>query len=461
MNSVPTSRSHRTLRLRLIYSVALPLTLLLTLSLSVDYHIAMRPAAEAYDHALADDVVALAERVRVDGGTLDVELPPAAEAVLRANGGDEEFLSVRGPDNRLLAGDADLVADSVGDGENPQLSDARLRGKKIRKACYRLDTSPGAITACVGETTSKRERAGSRILAAMILPNVLLILATLSLVYFGVRGGLAPLTKLSEEISRRSPHDLSPLPRGNVPAEAEPLIAAMDDLIHDLQAAASAQQAFLANAAHQLKTPLAGLQTQLDLAAQEIPSEYRHRVVHLRDASARLSHLTHQLLALARSGREANGAQEWHKVDLARTLESLASEWFDRALGKGIDIGFEAAPAPVIGSEWLLRELLSNLIDNALEYTPNGGKVTARSGVTADRRPFVEVEDNGPGIPLEERTRIFERFYRAPGSPGDGTGLGLAIVKEVAERHAGTIEVAEASGGEGTRIRITFPATSN
>lgn len=460
MNLPPAERPLRTLRRRLLFFLLLPLGALLTLSLAADFHIAFEPAREAYDHSLTDDAVALAGRIHVIDGRLEVDLPEAAEAVLRgSDGSDDEFLSVHGPDGRLLAGDADLRPAPTLPVGRPILTDSELRGKRIRKASYLLETERGPVTVTIAETTHRRERSGSKILAAMILPNILLIIATLALVYFGVRSGLAPLTHLSEEISRRSPHDLSPLPRGDVPGEAEPLIKAMDGLIEDLRAAATAQQAFLANAAHQLKTPLAGLQTQLELAAAEIPDQYRHRVIRLRDATKRLSHLTHQLLALARSSPEANAAFEKRPTDLGRLVSESAANWYDQALAKAIDLGFEPQTVPVEGVDWLLRELLANLIDNALQYTPEGGKVTVRSGCDAAGHPYLEVEDDGPGIPTADRERIFDRFYRAEATPGMGTGLGLAIVKEVAERHGAAIELGDTAPG--TRIRVAFPAPAS
>jgi two-component system, OmpR family, sensor histidine kinase TctE len=446
-----------TLRRRLLLLLALPLTLLLIFSLAADYHVAFDPADEAYDHALIDDVVALAGGVYIKNAKLQVNLPAETEAVLRSDRSDEEFLSIYGPDGKLLAGDADLRPNPPISGEGIVVSDAEFRGKKIRKASYRITTEAGEVTATVAETTRKRERAGSKILAGMIFPNILLIIATLTLVYIGVRSGLAPLTQLSNEISRREPHDLSPLPNSPVPGEAEPLINAMDVLLEDLRSAAIAQQAFLANAAHQLKTPLASLQTQLELHVQELPGEYQRRASRLLDATHRLGHLTHQLLALARSGPEANLTHEKKPVDLRSLLESNASGWFDMALSKEIDLGFETEKALISGVEWLLRELLGNLIDNALNHTPAGGKVTSRCGTDSDGRVFLEVEDNGPGIPKEERERIFERFYRAAGSPGQGTGLGLAIVKEVAHRHGATILLDNATPNTGTRCRIIFP----
>lgn len=430
---------------------------MLVASLLADYRIAYDPAQEAYDHALSDDAVALAGRISFHGGRLEVDLPAAAEAVLRNDSADQEFLAIYGPRGELLAGDADLAPEPVAAGRRPFLNDATLRGQHIRKATYRADTAGGPVTVAVAETTRKRQRTASKILVAMVLPNLLLIVATLLVVFFGIRSGLAPLDHLGQEIGRRSPHDLTPLPKGNIPGEAGPLVDAMNGLIEDLRVAAQAQQSFLANAAHQLKTPIAGLQTQLELAAAEVPAGYRERVAKLSEATERVGHLAHQLLAFARSGPEANLVYEFRPVDLADLLHQSASTWFDAALRKNIDLGFEAEPAVIHGSEWLLRELLANLMDNALRYTPADGVVTARSGTGADGRPFVEVEDSGPGIPDSERERVFERFYRPEGSPGTGTGLGLAIVKEVAERHLAAIDVSESGPAGGTRVRVSFP----
>lgn len=454
MNS-ESSAPPGTLRRRLLTLLGLPMLALLFLSIAVDYHIAYEPAADAYDHALSDDAIALSGRIRYLDARLQVDFPAAAEAVLRTDRSDEEFLSIYGPNDELLTGDADLRPDPPKQGKNPALSDGQFRGMKVRKSTYRLETAGGLVSVTVAETTHKREKAGSKILAAMLLPNILLIIGTLALVYIGVRRGLSPLTDLSKEISQRTPHDLSPLPQRDVPAEAQPLVQAMDGLIDDLRSASAAQQAFLANAAHQLKTPLAGLQAQLELHVQELPAQYTQRARRLLDGTQRLGHLAHQLLALARSGQDANLVQEKRPVDLSRLLESCASGWFDQAMQRHIDLGFEANPAVVLGSEWMLREMLSNLIDNAMRYTQDGGTITVRSGLAHDH-PFIEVEDNGPGIPADQQNRIFERFYRINGTIPEGSGLGLAIVKEVADRHNAVVELKTTSSKTGTLIRIQF-----
>ncbi|HEY9192983.1 MAG TPA: ATP-binding protein, partial [Methyloversatilis sp.] len=186
----------------------------------------------------------------------------------------------------------------------------------------------------------------------------------------------------------------------------------------------------------------------------------RPRLERLQAATQRLAHSTHQMLALARSSRDALSAEESTRrpVELGSLFEDGASDFIDAALARRIDLGFEAAPARVNGSDWMLRELLANLLDNAIKYTPAGGHVTARCGTDDTGAAWLEVEDDGPGIPEEERQRVFERFYRLGDSGVEGTGLGLAIVREVAERHDAVIGLDAGAEGRGTRIRITFRA---
>lgn len=450
------NRPPRALRQRLLAFLLIPLLGMLVPSLFVDFNIAYQPAQEAFDTAIADDALAISRQIRA-GVALEVDLPVAAMTVLRKDSASPEFFAVFGPAGELLVGDADLHPEAAAPLGEPVLTDGEMHGQKIRKASLRVDTPSGPAAIAVAEPLHRRERTASRIFTAMILPNLLGLVATLLVVYLGVRQGLAPLDHLGRDIARRAPHDLSPLPATDVPREAVPLIRAIDDLITDLRAASAAQQGFLANAAHQLKTPLSALQTQLDLAAAELPPEHRDRILNLRDASYRVAHLAHQLLALARSGPEANLAHEWRKVNLADLLDDGASRWYDAALAKEIDLGFEPAEARITGSEWLLREMLENLVDNAIRYTQRLGHVTVRCGLAEDGGPFVEVEDDGPGIPEAGREKIFERFFRPAGTLGEGSGLGLAVVKEVAERHAATVDLSTGPTGRGTRFRVRFP----
>ncbi|MEW6689046.1 MAG: HAMP domain-containing sensor histidine kinase, partial [Pseudomonadota bacterium] len=220
------------------------------------------------------------------------------------------------------------------------------------------------------------------------------------------------------------------------------------------------QQRFLANAAHQIRTPLAGLQAHTELAlAQPAPEAVRAELEQVRAATARTARLANQLLALARAEPGGSRADAFARVDLRRMVEEVAEEWVRRALGKEIDLGFELEAAPVSGDALLLREAFVNLLHNAIEYSPAGSRVTARSGVR-DGRAFVEVDDEGPGIPQAEREQVLERFYRVPASPGTGSGLGLAIVREIALAHGARVEIGEGSHGRGCRVTLRFPAAA-
>jgi two-component system sensor histidine kinase TctE len=225
-----------------------------------------------------------------------------------------------------------------------------------------------------------------------------------------------------------------------------------------MREASGVQQRFLANAAHQLRTPLAGLQMHLELLLRrELPPDVRSEIEGMHVATMRASHLATQLLALARA--EAGGAsgRDVQYLDLRQIADAAAQEWVPRAIARNIDLGFVLENAIVSGSPLLLTELLNNLVDNALRYTPPGGTVTVRSGTDDGGHPYLSVEDSGVGIPDDARSKVFERFYRIEGSPGDGSGLGLAIVKEVADRHSGFLTV-QSGATSGTRIVVTFVA---
>jgi two-component system sensor histidine kinase TctE len=295
-------------------------------------------------------------------------------------------------------------------------------------------------------------------MGTITVSNFLLIAVTLVLVYVGVRSGLSPLQRIREEIVARSPRDLRPLEDSYAPTEVRPLLDAINRLLRVLREAAAAQDRFLANAAHQLRTPLAGLQAQLDLIAREpLSKDGLARLTHARDATRRTAHLAHQLLSLARADPLSSLSKEFREIDLQALAEESASAHLDEAIAKEQDLGFELQPAAVRGVDWLAREMLANLIENAIKYCPRGAHITVRCG-TRSGQPFLEVEDNGPGIPQSERAKVRERFYRMPGTQGAGTGLGLAIVNEIATLHGAQLEIGAGSSGSGTRVAVVFPA---
>jgi len=253
-------------------------------------------------------------------------------------------------------------------------------------------------------------------------------------------------------------------------------VRAINDLLARLDRSIGAQKHFLADAAHQLKTPLAGLRTQAELAQREIdagerdPQALKKSLQQIARASQRAARMVNQLLAMARA-EDASQALQRQPVNLARLAAEAVHDFVPRALEKRIDLGYEgpettrrgAAGLSVSGQPVLLRELIRNLVDNALQYTPEGGTVTVR----AVDDPFgqvvvVQVEDSGPGIPAAERDKVFQPFYRSLGTNVDGSGLGLAIVRQVAQAHGGTV-VAERAEGGGTimRFRLNGAAEHN
>jgi two-component system sensor histidine kinase TctE len=292
------------------------------------------------------------------------------------------------------------------------------------------------------------------ILVQSLFPEVLIAIATLVIVWFGVKRGLRPLARLSDEIKARSAGDLRPIDAAGAPEETRPLVGALNGLLEEVSAASHKQQRFLADAAHQLRTPLAGLRAHTELAlAQPIPEACRAQLEQVHRATIRTARLANQLLALARA--EPGARSITSKVDLKGIAGGEADDWVRQSLTRDIDLGFELEAAAVDGDAFLLREALSNLVHNAIEYSHRGGRVTVRTG-RRNGHAFLEVEDDGPGIAPQERARVLERFYRVPGTPGTGSGLGLAIVREIAASHAASMVVDDGAAG-GCRVEITFP----
>ncbi len=279
----------------------------------------------------------------------------------------------------------------------------------------------------------------------------------LALIWFGVNRSLAPLRVVEEQISRRSANDLTPVAVGDVPTEIRGVVAALNRLFARVREGALSQRRFLDNAAHQLRTPLTGIQAQLELmcGSEEDPGR-RQRLERILDGARLLGRTTHQLLTLARADESASPRWDWEDVDLTVVAESVITETWSMAARAGVDLGAELQPAAVRGIGWLLGEAVKALTSNAVEHTPPGGSVTVRCGAE-DGLAYVEVLDTGVGIPEREREHVFERFVRASNARGSGSGLGLAIVKEVTELHGGTLILDVGPGAVGTRVRMQLP----
>lgn len=445
------------LQRRLLLRIIPPLAALVIVSVVFAFKLARDPALDAYDSALLDGALAVAAHVKTDQDGLHLKLSKQSEGVLRTDKTDRIYFAVFDASGRRIGGDPNLSWQQQIHPQ-PVYLDTAVDGRPVRLVVYHADIGTTQAQIQVAETTHKRESLTQRVLAAVVAPGLLLIVAVGILIAFGVNAGLAPLRTLRSQIETRSPRDLRPLPLDRVPGEIVPLIESLNRLFGLLSGQVAAQQRFLANAAHQLKTPLSALQTQIELAALDDDlASSKARLGKLEQATQRLGHLLQQLLALAKAEPSASLAAQYRKVFLKPMIEDMLSDYPALAIEKGMDLGAELAPATVLGAPWLIQELVANLLDNALRYSLPGGVVTLRCGLT-EGQPFIEVEDNGPGIPAAERERIFERFYRPPGTHPEGCGLGLAIVREICQAHNASISVAAGRDGHGTLFRIVFPA---
>lgn len=467
-----TSRSDLpspSLRGTLLIWVLVPLSLLFAADALFSYSLAFRFADLAYDRALASEVLALAGRVHLEGGRLRVDLPEAALQLIEADVHDQIYFRVSDDRGDLVFGHRELASPPADPrpGGRPLLYDTRLFGEPLRVAAVSvslpgLGTSSRGATVAVGETLVKRRLLAREILIGMLLPQVLLLGLAAILVWLGVGRGLRPLEALADAIRRRSHRDLSPLDETLAPREVRPMVGAINGLLQRLSAALAAQRRFVADAAHQLRTPLAGLKTQTELALRERdPQALAQSLAHIHSATEGGAHLVNQLLALARAEPGADRQDRFQRVDVRALARETTADWVAAALKKSIDLGFEGDPGgqAVTADAMLLRELLSNLIDNAIRYTPAGGRVTVRVA-RAGADVVLAVEDDGPGIPEAERERVFERFHRVLGTGQEGCGLGLAIVREIAERHGAVVTLASGAEGRGTLVTVRFAAVA-
>ncbi len=455
------------LRHQLLISLLAPMVLVTLVSAVVTYYYAFNFATLAYDYSLFDSALDISRQVHVTAGETRVDLPRAALDMLETDKHDSIYYLVNDANGAFVAGHRGLPlpAEDAPPGK-PVYYDGSYHGSPVRVAALYSPVAGAPehdpILVLVGETLNKRRILANEILLGMLLPELLLIIVVGGLVWYGIERGLRPLAALQREISSRSHRDLSPLSEQNTPGEVRALIHAINDLLLRLAQALSAQQRFIADAAHQLRTPLAGIKTQTELALRQgEATEVRHTLQQLNTATGQTTHLVNQLLSLARAEPGAERAYVPQKFDLVTLARDTTTEWVPRALARDIDLGFDgqADAATIEGDALLIREMLGNLLDNAIRYTQSGGHVTVRL-VKATGRVLLSVEDNGPGIPPAERERVFERFHRVLGSGAEGCGLGLAIVREIAQSHNADTHLGPGANGGGTLISIAFPTAA-
>ncbi|CAN5404751.1 sensor histidine kinase [soil metagenome] len=454
----------RSIRKQLFLWLAIPLGVLWFCSTLASFYLALKFSNDTFDRDLVNSADSVVARIRAKGDHLVVDLPPAAQAILKHDDVDTFYYSVLSKTGKNLSGDTFLPLPEKHIDDSPQLRTVKMQGKVVRLAeisasIPEADVQPVIVQ--VAQTMNSRQHLFAQIFMSMVLPQLLMVLLGAAALSTGVTRGLAPLQFLKEAIAKRSKHDLSPVSEDMAPAEAYPLVLAINDLLSRLREDIKAQQRFISSASHQLRTPLAGLKAYSSLGvAYENIEEMRGTMRQIDTGLDRTSHLVTQMLALARSDSNSTTATQMGRADLSFVVSDVIAERVSLAVAKEIDLGFESADgtAEIIGDQTSLQHLVANLLDNALLYTPRGGRVSLRV-TKRDQLIELAVADSGPGISLKEREKIFERFYRIPGSAGGGSGLGLAIVKDVAANHNAEINIASPSyeNGTGTTMTVTFP----
>ncbi|CAN5592500.1 sensor histidine kinase N-terminal domain-containing protein [soil metagenome] len=478
-----------------------PLLLLWPISVGLTWLVAQDIANRPFDRELGEVarvlshyVVAAGDgKVGPDGTPTRFKLTEASTEMLHGDDADAVRYQLLDPTGRVATGEESLPLPPDDDQLQPgelRFRDDVLKGVPVRVAYLRVPLPNAAVTNLpmvqVTETLGKRSRLASEIIKGVILPQFVILPLAVLLVWLALARGIAPLNELQRRIRSRDSHDLSPIDEFDAPEEVSPLVRAINDLLARLDQSITAQKHFLADAAHQLKTPLAGLRTQAELAQREIdagqrdPAALKKSLQQIARSSQRAAHMVNQLLAMARAeDREHTAAL--HPVNLTRLATDAVQDFVPRALEKRIDLGFEqppetdmSTPALVNGQPLLLSEMIRNLVDNALQYTPAGGTVTVRVVHEQDKRWLaLQVEDSGPGIPHGERELVFHPFYRALGTNVDGSGLGLAIVRQIALHHQAEITIEDAdlvphegsvgmiaNHGPGARFTVRFAAVA-
>jgi two-component system sensor histidine kinase TctE len=449
----------RSLRVGLLWRLAPVLVLLLVLDALACYFTALYFANLVYDRWLIDSTRSLAQAVRSEHGQIEFDVPRVALQIFQFDEVDKTYFKIVSTRRGFIAGERSLPDATSVPINGIHLTDATVLAERVRVVATRIapPRTDDAVTVTVAETLIKRNTLARDILLAMVAPQVALVGIASLLAWLGVSRGLKPLTDLASQIEARDHNNLAPVPQTGLPRETRVLAARINELLARLDSAIRAQKRFVADAAHQLRTPLAAVTLHAE-RAQRAPdgATEREALRALLRSVERAGRMCQQLLSLARTDPEATNAVELKPLDLVALARRVGEEWVPRALKRDIDFGLIVPDKPVqiTGDDRLLSELLSNLIDNALRYCSSAGRVSVI--VEDGPQPKLAVQDDGPGIPEDERVRIFERFYRMPGSAGDGCGLGLAIVEEIARLHGSIVEVSTGSDARGSRFAVVF-----
>lgn len=450
------------IRRRVLAWLFAAMALVFSANLMSSYYSNIEAADSAYDQLLLASASAIAERTAVRGDVLHVDIPYVALDMLASTAQDRVFYAVSGPDGKAMTGYEDLPppnhAARSGAPQNPVFYNSIYKQVPVRIVALRSFVSgnnlSGYATILVAQTRGDRDGLTYSLLRQSALWMLAIAIAGAIAAWFGVSIGLRPLVLLREALGRRSPDDVRPVLH-NVPNEFKPLVEAINGMLHRLDIGLHSMRNFISDASHQLKTPLASLQAQSEMALRETnPGDVREALAKVNKSAKRTSRLAQQLLSHARATKPTHAFADF---DLVRQVRETIEILLPAAIAKDIDLGYEGDEGvPMFGDRALIGELILNLADNAIKYSPRGSMVTlgvqAREGSTC-----LIVEDNGPGIPEESRHGVFERFVRLQNTAAEGCGLGLAIVSEIASQHGATVTLGDTPEG-GLRVEILFPA---
>jgi two-component system, OmpR family, sensor histidine kinase TctE len=451
---------NRSLKTEMLFRLIIPLIIFVIFDAVLSYFVTLHYVDEAYDRWLLDSARSLTQEIKVREGKVFVELPAAALEIFKWDEQDKTYFKITSSEQEMIAGDPLVPGprDMETDWSQPIYFNDKMYGEPVRvvSMLIALDKTPERIFVNVAETLNKRRTMMTDILLADMIPQLVLILLTGIYLLTGLKKGLKPLHLLADQIAQRSSRDLSLVPETHVFLEVRTLTDTINELLIAHTQAIATQQRFIANAAHQLRTPLAGLKLQAERALREQDlSAMQPALQQIQNCADRMSHLTTQLLVLAKS-EPISGGYELLPVDLCKLAKKTCMEWVPKALQRNMELSFESPEEALYiqGDEILLRELLANLLDNAITYGYDNGTIVVK--LHRYPAPSLTVEDDGPGIPDLEMNKVFERFYRLPGSPGNGCGLGLAIVKEIADLHKARFELSNSGAKGGARIDLIF-----
>ena len=457
----------RSLHKQLLLWLVLPQLVLWMAAAFVTYNVAARYANRAIDASLLQATRALARQVKPIGNGLFIDFPRAADDIIGGDPDDRVYYMVSTPPGQFILGSRQLPPPSLNGAPKlgePYFYDGVVDKMPIRVAAlyvaYGDSKTRQLMLVQIARGRARRDELARSILGDTVLPLSGLILLMTMIVWAGIRAGLAPLARMRALVEDRAPNDLAPLKIDAAPQELRSLARALNDLLAAVHESVAAQRRFVNDAAHQLRTPLAGLKSQTELALDENVDPARQpRLQRVHESAVRSAHLVNQLLSLARAEPESALAQHNARVDLRELAREVTAEWVPKALQAGVDLGLDdagetALPVVVQGHPLLIREALQNLIDNAIRYAGASSEVTV--GVLRDGSSGVlQVSDTGPGIPPDLHRAVFERFVRAT-HEGSGCGLGLAIVKSIAERHGGRVALAGMTP-HGLQVSIALP----